>query len=116
VQDDQGVEEVTHRRSSNSNIQFVTETQNTIKRQLWTITQLAHSIDAGSFDPISWHEQHKKDLSLLHHAKDDLEPVLMRLGSQSDEYLKRFKELEVKLQLVLDKHKVRNLVHCNSCT
>lgn len=106
VQPSQGAEEPNHRRSSHNNIQFVTDTQNTIERQLWTITQLAHNVDTGSFDPSSWHDEHKKDLGLLHHAKDDLEPVLMRLGSQSDEYLKRFKELQVKLQMFIDKHKV----------
>lgn len=39
----------------------------------------------------------------------------MRLGSQSDDYLKRFKELQVKLQLVLDKHKVcHQLASCGA--
>lgn len=107
-------EQPTERRSSDSNIQVVTETQHTIERQLWTITQLAQGIDAGTFDPSLWHDKHKRDLGLLHHAKDDFEPVLMRLGSQSDEYLKRFRELQVKLQLVLDKHKVF-VLHDGDC-
>jgi hypothetical protein len=89
---------------SSSGIKFVTDTQHTIARELFTISQMTH--DEHSFNPSEWHRQHTHDLGLLHGAKADLEPVLIRLGSQSDEYLKHFKILQVKLQMITDKHKV----------